>query len=322
MIKISAVIPLYNCGKYIIRCLESLARQGLHESEYEVIVINDGSSDEGPLMTERYILSHPNVKILNQENAGVSAARNKGLEVAEGDFIHFIDADDYLVDGGWNFLIGGGYLDDCQIVKLSSKTINEENVNIYCNYDDAKLNFFGSGKEYVLSYGFNSSVATSLYKREFLLKNHIKLEKLTHKEDLLFNIRCYLIPDLTVKFTDAIIYGYYNRPGSTSRTYTKTSTYKFIEDNIILRKKLVEVKRQCAVTDLLPLINKHIAGCGISCCRLLVTTPSLSYSEIRKIIRRCRDEQVLPLKSLMKKDIFRNILIEFPFLIKIYHCFR
>ena len=87
---ISVVIPLYNKEKYIKRALDSVRAQTF--DDFEVIVINDGSTDNGPSIVEQY--NDPRIKLINQENAGVSAARNRGIKEAKADLIAFIDADD------------------------------------------------------------------------------------------------------------------------------------------------------------------------------------------------------------------------------------
>lgn len=87
---ISVVIPLYNCKKYIVRAIKSILSQTYLPAE--IIVVNDGSSDNGEKLVED--MNHPLVRLINQKNAGVSAARNKGIAEAKSDFIAFLDADD------------------------------------------------------------------------------------------------------------------------------------------------------------------------------------------------------------------------------------
>ncbi len=97
-ILLSVIVPVYNCEKYLDECLASLTRQGLDDDEYEVLVVNDGSTDKSAEIALSYCEKYHNFYLLNQENQGVSAARNKGLESARGKYIAFIDSDDYVVD--------------------------------------------------------------------------------------------------------------------------------------------------------------------------------------------------------------------------------
>jgi glycosyltransferase involved in cell wall biosynthesis len=91
---ISIIIPVYNAAKYLTRCLSSVQQQSL--KNIEILCINDGSTDESARLLEQFAENDIRFKIINQENQGLSAARNTGLEKATGDYIFFLDADDWL----------------------------------------------------------------------------------------------------------------------------------------------------------------------------------------------------------------------------------
>ena len=93
------IVPLYNTEAYVLRCLQSIAGQGLGDDEYEVLVVDDGSTDGSRAVVESFIREHPQVRLLVQENSGVSAARNLAMDNARGRYLQFVDSDDYLVDG-------------------------------------------------------------------------------------------------------------------------------------------------------------------------------------------------------------------------------
>lgn len=93
------IIPVYNTERYLSRCLNSVVSQGLAEDEYEVLVVDDGSTDGSLDIVKAFALEHPSVRILSQPNAGVSAARNLALDHARGEYIQFVDSDDYLEEG-------------------------------------------------------------------------------------------------------------------------------------------------------------------------------------------------------------------------------
>ena len=94
--KLSVVIPLYNKEKYIDRCLKSLLTQDVSLNEYEIVIVDDGSTDTGSFICKGYMEKYSNIHFFSQENAGPSAARNRGLEATNGDYIYFLDADDYI----------------------------------------------------------------------------------------------------------------------------------------------------------------------------------------------------------------------------------
>ena len=91
---ISIIVPVYNSEKTLARCLDSILRQTY--SDYEIILIDDGSIDSSFCIIEKYATSHPNIVAIRKENGGVSSARNKGLDLAKGDFVCFVDSDDYI----------------------------------------------------------------------------------------------------------------------------------------------------------------------------------------------------------------------------------
>lgn len=92
-VSISVIVPVYNAAQYLPRCLDSVMEQS---GNFEVIVVNDGSTDNSLDIMRKYAEKYSNIHIVNQENKGVSAARNTGLNQAENKYITFVDADDWL----------------------------------------------------------------------------------------------------------------------------------------------------------------------------------------------------------------------------------
>lgn len=95
-IKVSVIVPIYNVEKYLDECLKSLERQTF--KEFEVIMVDDGSTDGSALIAEEYCKKNSNFKLITRKNGGLSAARNTGLDHAMGKYVYFLDSDDYLAD--------------------------------------------------------------------------------------------------------------------------------------------------------------------------------------------------------------------------------
>lgn len=91
---ISIIVPVYNSEKTLARCIDSILHQTYYD--YELILIDDGSTDASFSIIEKYAISHPNIVAIHKENGGVSSARNKGLGLAKGNFVCFVDSDDYV----------------------------------------------------------------------------------------------------------------------------------------------------------------------------------------------------------------------------------
>ena len=122
---LSIIIPLYNCREYINRCILSVYNQGLDEQYFEVIVINDGSTDDGESIVKDFVKKHSNLVLLNQQNQGLSAVRNKGVEVARGRYIEFLDADDYLTPGNMGRLLKTAIDNDLDILVFKTKVVED-----------------------------------------------------------------------------------------------------------------------------------------------------------------------------------------------------
>ena len=97
-LKISVIIPAYNTEKYLTEALDSVVSQTMSDSDYEIIIVNDGSSDHTADILEKYKNLYSNITVINKENGGPSSARNAGLDIASGEYIYFFDADDLLIN--------------------------------------------------------------------------------------------------------------------------------------------------------------------------------------------------------------------------------
>lgn len=125
---LSIIIPLYNCEKYIKQCLDTIFRQEMNESDFELIVIDDGSKDSGCSLASEYAKRHQNILVIKQENQGVACARNNGMSKAKGDYVMFVDADDMLVTGSLKPLLNIAVENKADIVKAAHKEVPEDAV--------------------------------------------------------------------------------------------------------------------------------------------------------------------------------------------------
>lgn len=101
---LSIIVPVYNVEKYLRDCLDSLLMQDLSENEYEIICVNDGSTDSSPAILDEYAEKHANVRVIHKQNGGVSSARNRGLVEAIGEYVWFVDSDDCIASNCLKYL--------------------------------------------------------------------------------------------------------------------------------------------------------------------------------------------------------------------------
>lgn len=196
---LSIIIPVYNAERYLCECLDSCLAQDLPASDYEIICVNDGSGDRSPDLLRTYGSRFPNVTVIDQPNGGVSAARNAGLELARGDYIWFIDADDLIRPHCLKRLrealdrIGCDRLTFPDLYRFTETLSGQERQQ----YADGTLR---SNTTY------NDAVIwTSLYRRSLLQEHRVRFrEGVAFGEDLIFLYEWNLIPHEKASIPDLI----------------------------------------------------------------------------------------------------------------------
>ena len=213
--KLSVIVPVYNVEPFLSRCLDSLLRQGMELGEWEVICVNDGSPDNSAGILAEYEKKHPGIfKVITQENQGLGGARNMGTALAQGEFVTYLDSDDYLVNGAYRYLLdhfcGDGEKESGEKVKLDVLHYNYRYV-----YTDGKtlfdpdakpdgtISFEGDGVE-IFNRDSLSYVWSKFYRRAFLEENHIESE-IVICQDMLFNFKIFCCHPYTRVVTSSIV---------------------------------------------------------------------------------------------------------------------
>ena len=198
--KISIIVPVYKVEKYIKECLTSLANQTY--KNIEVILVDDGSPDKSGHICDEFSVGRPNTIVIHQENAGVSAARNKGIDCATGEYILFVDPDDWIENDCCERLIECTKSNDYDMIFFLDKELNEItdrkierklSDSIELNKDDIKnLQFNTIGMNYRI-YQFHSGTPWGkLFKKDFIQKNNLHFTKdVVKAQDVLFNTQAY-----------------------------------------------------------------------------------------------------------------------------------
>lgn len=191
--KLSILIPLYNKEKYIERCLESLLDQDISPNEYEIIVVDDGSKDSGALIVQNYAKKNSNIQLISQQNQGPSAARNKCLEAAKGDYLYFLDADDYLATNVLNSLLEIGARHDLEILEFNTRQITEGTIleSLPKNTQDVSIDIM-DGITYIAENDFRNEAWRYFVKKELLTDTGIKFIEGTLYEDAIFTASLFL----------------------------------------------------------------------------------------------------------------------------------
>lgn len=185
--KFSILIPLYNKEKYIERCLESLLDQDVSSSDYQIIIVDDGSKDSGPEIVQKYTEKHTNIKLIRQQNQGPSAARNRCMEAAKGDYLYFLDADDYLATNVLQTILSLALENNLDVLEFDTKQVKEgtsldrETQSI----ENFSIEIF-DGITYVARSGFKNEAWRYIVKKQFLVNQKIAFIEGTLYEDTIF----------------------------------------------------------------------------------------------------------------------------------------
>lgn len=200
------IIPLYNCEKYIVRCLNSIYSCGLGESDFEVVVVNDGSEDRSMEIVAEFARTKNNLTLLNFKNRGTATARNEGLNVAKGEWIWFVDADDEI----------------CKDAATTAFADVDNSVDAICF---CGANGVISGIQYLKESNGRLYVWDKIF-RNVAISNYRFLDGLKNIEDMLF---CYtvMLNMENIKCIPEMLYAYNSdNVHSTSRNKTKRNIVK------------------------------------------------------------------------------------------------
>ena len=202
MPKVSVIIPVYNVEKYLSRCLQSVCGQTLQD--IEIICINDGSTDNSAQILAEFAVRDTRLKVITQENRGLSEARNRGLDEAEGEYIAFVDSDDFVAPDFVQRLVDAAEKTNSEIVNCDFLKVTDETVLKQQNID---VQIFDNPLRQLLkkSNYLKFNVWNKLYKRAFI--GNFRFTKGLYFEDWIFNT-CLFAKAQKLAYVKARLYGY------------------------------------------------------------------------------------------------------------------
>lgn len=201
---LSIIIPIYKVEKYIERCLISTVKQDIPSSEYEVVCIDDGSPDNSKVIAETFATQHENIKVYSQNNEGLSSARNTGIGLAKGDYIFFLDSDDWIAEnvlGKITLKLGMENPDVLCICSCRSNGTVHEKVHFF--HDELPLD-----GPTALSKGLKPEAPFSIVKTDYLRRNNFMFYKGIFHEDSELTPRLHYQAN-KVSFLNDLVYYYF-----------------------------------------------------------------------------------------------------------------
>lgn len=291
MKKISIIIPVYNTEKYIERCLDSVIQQEYKNKE--IIVINDGSTDKSEEKINKYINQ---ITYIKKENGGLSDARNVGIEKATGEYIMFIDSDDYIEEGLLDKL--KPYIDqEIEMIKYKSRKVTEEGKEIQIM--DGPVFETTKGEEAFSKMCFTDQLMETaciyLYKTELLRKNQFKFPKGLYHEDFGL-IPLIIVKAATFVSTNICGYNYVQSPNSITRNEDYEKTKRKVYDLLTHYDKIIE---QIEKYDIKQTTKQDVR---IFCTNaILLRLNELKEEDKKEII-----------KEIRKRKMQKNIIVKNP----------
>ncbi|CCY09916.1 MULTISPECIES: glycosyltransferase family 2 protein [environmental samples] len=236
---LSIIIPAYNVAPYIGKCLDSCLNQDIPHEHYEIIVVDDGSKDDTALVVKQYCNEYPNISYHYQENAGQGVARNVGLSYATGEYIWFVDSDDWIRENCINSLLDYVRKLQLDICLFPVAKVDGERKNI--KDDFAHFNEIAYSLDEFAEMGkMTYSPCNYLFLRVLSSSNNICFLSGIYHEDIEFNTR--LIMEATrighYKSSEGLYYYRYTREGSTMNNRSEPSLRKHILSLFIVLKSM------------------------------------------------------------------------------------
>lgn len=237
----SIIIPVYNVEAYISKCLDSILVDNNYKEE--VVCVNDGSTDNSLIILEEYAAKFKNVHVISQSNKGLSEARNTGLRVAHGDYVLFIDSDDWLFPNSLQHVIE--QIDGEDVLYYNARKVYEDTGEIDANLDIQDRKHM-SGQAYFAAIQKEPRnmpcvcVCGGIYRRRFLLDNNLWNEPGIYHEDSYFTPQV-LLNAQDISCTNEYVYAYRIR---TSGSITASTRPKHIQDSLFICRNLYAIFNQ------------------------------------------------------------------------------
>lgn len=319
--KVSVIVPVYNVEAFLNKCVDSLLAQDLAPEEYEIILVDDGSTDGCGALCDAFAAVHGNIRVIHQANRGLSGARNSGIPAATGEYILFVDSDDFLEPN-----VLGGLVRQMEDKQLDILRFNYQNVNMEGEvfepnkYSKPYVDYSGEvcdGETFL-----NQRLGFACYAWQFLVKASIlHTEGNGFKEGIYFEdvewTPRILLQARRVASTDTLVYNYLFRTGSIARNKDAEKKRKAIRDKMTILEGFAALKPQVKDDRWFRGMSSQIA------LSIFDIVGRFFYPERKDYIRALKRQVAFPLstyhatKSSKRKILLANVS---PYLVcRLYH---
>lgn len=298
--KLSIIVPIYNVAPYLKKCVDSLLQQDI--SDYEIILVDDGSTDNsGAIADELTAYPQPlpkgkgvSMRVIHQENAGLSAARNTGIAVAQGEYIMFVDSDDYLQPNVLRTLMEQIEHDKLDVLRFRYQNVRESGEAFAPYRDMTNYNDYSPAPTDGLTF-LNERMGNQCYAWQFILRSKLCQEEIftpsIYFEDTDWTPRMLLCAD-RVASTELVVYNYLWREGSITLSQKDIQKQrKQLHDKLNLLRKLNDWGNQ--VVDR-RWFDGMISALMVNIVGIIAST---FYTERKKYVQQIKTMHLLPLST-------------------------
>ncbi len=241
-IKLSIIVPIYNVENYLPRCVDSLLDQDLVKAAYEIILVDDGSTDASATIADAYAAQFGNVRTIHQFNMGLSAARNAGLRIARGEYVQFVDSDDYLESCVLGSLLAKMDTEHLDVLRFDYQNVDEH----YCVFEPYRIHrsFVDYTDEIVCGLSFlTDRLGYGCYAWQFMIRTRV-LQNCLFTEGIYFEDTDWTPRMLArakyVTSVRTIVYNYLMRRDSITQSISVLKRQKLFADKLFLLDSLSE----------------------------------------------------------------------------------
>lgn len=304
----SFILPVFNCENTIGRCLQSIQNQDIsNEYDYEIIVINDGSTDGTLGIVLSFAETNDKIKVITQKNKGVSAARNAGICVARGRYVFFIDADDYLIRGAFKSCLGMMVANDLDALKIGIMRVGCDESELHDEFKEEiwSTNVFTGAQWLIKDKGWHRAPWQYIHKRTNITDHDVWFdEKVIIAEDSLFDTEALFYAKRMSELRSPA-YVYIVNPNSASHKrrwfdeafdigINNAWGHKRLADRLNENKGLREIK------DVLYTLERTRDYYVFSYCLWPMIKDAIPYAKASVCLRRLRDAGIFPVKAPVK----------------------
>lgn len=299
---ISVIIPVYNVEEYLRECVDSVLCQTY--GNFEIILVDDGSTDSSGVICDEYLEKDDRITVIHQKNGGLSVARNAGLSEANGDYIYFLDSDDYISEKTFEILLKIAQRDNSDIVFFDAISfadtddfsVNQNYIRKHQYRTDCGIDVFGKMTE---NKEFHSAVYLMILKKSFVDNNNLFFVPGILHEDMVYTYQSLCLASVVSQCTDAL----YHRRYRKNSIMTSSKTVKHFTSCIDVCKINTEFASETFGINISTDTLNYLSRCAFNVFNV--------YEKLSKTDKKvCKNKLKDFKKEILQKNTFGNTVLK------------